>query len=422
MLSTRLEESLALEQLRSRIAALESLQEIARQVTAELDPDLLLRKILEAAMTVSKSKAGSLLLYDPSSNELEFQVVVGGGGDALKASRLGADQGVAGECFTGRKAVLVEDVEHYPRHFRATSQQVGVQVRQLIAVPLMAHGSAIGVLEVLNRTLPGPYSQQDADLLTAFAAQAAVAIENARLYGELVQERDRILAIEANVRRELARDLHDGPAQMLSTLVITTRYLKEVMRREPQRVGKELDELETVALKAMHQVRNILFDLRPVILEEQGLAPTLEQYVAHLRTVEPFAVRLVASSLRSRFPTHVEAAIFSVVQEAVNNAKKHSRPRNVSIGAVEKEDTLVISVRDDGLGFDVAQTLANYAERGSFGLLNMRERAELAQGRLQIKSKPGKGTTVMLSVPLSTRIRDTLPLPLQPRHPQTPDS
>lgn len=414
MLSTRLDESLAPEQLRSRIAALESLQEIARKVIAELDLDILLRKILEAAMTVSKSKAGSLLLYDPPNDELEFKVVVGGGGDALIATRLRADQGVAGESFTGRKAVLVEDVEHYPRHFRATSQQVGVQVRQLIAVPMIAHGSAIGVLEVLNRTSPGPYSEEDADLLMAFAAQAAVAIENARLYGELVQERDHILAVEANVRRELARDLHDGPAQMLSTLVITTRYLKEVMRREPQRLGEELDELETLALKAMHQVRNILFDLRPVILEEQGLAPTLEQYVAHLRIVEPFAIKLVAPSLHSRFPTRVELAIFSVVQEAVNNAKKHARPRNVLIGGVEKGDTLVISVRDDGQGFDVAQTLANYSERGSFGLLNMRERAEFAHGKLQIKSKPGKGTTVALSVPLSTRLSDTS-LPLKPR-------
>jgi signal transduction histidine kinase len=297
----------------------------------------------------------------------------------------------------------VEDVEHYPRHFRATAQSVGVQVRQLIAVPLVAHGSAIGVLEVLNRTSVGPYSQEDADLLLAFAAQAAVAIENARLYGELVRERDHILAVEAGVRRELARDLHDGPAQMLSTLVITARYLQELLRRDPRRIGEELDELETLALKAMHQVRNILFDLRPVILEEQGLGPTLEQYVSHLRMVEPFAVKLVAPSLHSRFPTRVESAIFSIVQEAVNNAKKHARPRNVTIGGVEKGDMLIISIRDDGQGFDVTQTLVNYAERGSFGLLNMRERAEIAQGTLQIKSRPGKGTTVTLSVPLNSR-------------------
>lgn len=385
--------------MRARVAALEQLQSVALDLIAELDLETLLKKILRAAMEVSHSSAGSLLLYDAAEQALVFQVIVGGGGDALKDTRVPTTQGIAGESFTQQHAVIVDDAESDPRYFRAPATSVGMEIRQLIAVPLSTQGQAIGVLEVMNKMDGEKYAAADVELLMAFAAQSAIAIENARLYGEVLQERDRILAVEAAVRHELARDLHDGPAQLLSALVMETRYLRDLTTQDPARVPTEFVNLESIATRALYQTRNILFDLRPLVLEQQGLRPALEQYVLRMRMVEPFKIVLDVPTLHTRFEPKVEAAIFSIVQEAVNNAKKHAKPNHLWIDGAEDDRTLTVVVRDDGRGFDVVETEATYGTRGSLGLLNMKERAELACSTLRIDSQPNHGTRVMLSVP-----------------------
>lgn len=387
--------------LHARINALQTLQNVARELTAELDLSTLLAKILRAAMDVSHSTAGSLFLYDAATHELVFKVIVGGGGDALRDTRIPADRGIAGQSFVQQRAILVASAQADPRYFSAPADSVGLVIRQLLAVPLVYQGKAIGVLEVMNRDSGAEYTNDDADLLMAFAAQSAIAIENARLYGQVLEERDRILAVEAAVRHELARDLHDGPAQMLSVLIMELRYLRELAGRDVNKLMTEFVNLEAVAQKAMYQTRNILFDLRPLILEHQGLGPALEQYVLRLRMIEPFKIALTADTLKTRYEPKVEAAIFSIVQEAVNNAKKHARAGHLEINAVENEQGLTIVVRDDGLGFDVTRTQASYGERGSLGLLNMKERAEIARAKLDIVSEKEKGTTVTLSRPAS---------------------
>lgn len=395
------------DKLLARITALETLQQVARDLTAVLDLNVLLEKILRSAMQVSHSTAGSLFLHDAATHELVFKVIVGGGGDALKEQRIPAERGIAGQSFTEQRAIVVDNAEQDPRYFSAPAVSVGLVIRQLVAVPLVAQGKAIGVLEVMNKDTGDAYSRDDSELLMAFAGQSAVAIENARLYGEVLEERDRILAVEAAVRHELARDLHDGPAQMLSVLIMQLRYLRDVAQRDPGNLLTEFVNLEAVAQKAMYQTRNILFDLRPVILEQQGLGPALEQYVMRLRMVEPFRITLHAETLRTRFDSKAEGAIFSIVQEAVNNAKKHAVPKHLEILAVEEGNTLTITVRDDGRGFDVPTTQAHYGERGSLGLLNMRERAEIAHAQLKVTSRVNEGTMVRLVMPLAPH-----PLPL----------
>jgi signal transduction histidine kinase len=174
------------------------------------------------------------------------------------------------------------------------------------------------------------------------------------------------------------------------------------MERAPERVAADLLQLEASGQKALYQVRNILFDLRPVILESQGLGPALRGYAERLRSLEPFNLELDIR-FKARLKPHIEGLVFSIVQEAVNNAKKHAAPRNVWIRAVEASGWLAVTVRDDGSGFQVPEVQQSLAARNSFGLLNMRERAEVAGARLEIESTPGKGTRITLKVPLSAQ-------------------
>lgn len=389
------------ERLRARVDALRAVQDVARDLTAELDLDRLLHKILRASVTVMGCAAGSLLLYDPSTSELVFEVVEGGGGEALEKTRIKSDQGIAGCAFSQREPILVEDAMRDKRYFAEVAQRYDLQVHTLIAVPLIAKGNAIGVLEIMNRTSGESFNEDDQELLLTFASQSAIAIENARLYQSVIQERDRILVVEAGVRQEIARDLHDGPAQILSAIIMSVRLMREMVDKSPERLRDELLHWEALGQKALYQVRNLLFDLRPVILETQGLGPALESYADRMRLVEPFSLSVDVQSLKARFKPNVESAIFSIVQEAVNNAKAHAAPSRLWITGVQEVGELRITVRDDGRGFDLARVEQTFAERNSFGLLNMRERAEIAHGKLEIQSKQGRGTSVSLTIPIS---------------------
>ncbi len=386
--------------LEQRIAALEALQQVATTVTSELRLDRLLALILSSAVDVMKADAGSLLLHDPATDELVFEVVQGGSGKTLRHKRIRADQGLAGWVFTQRKPTIVHDAEADERHLTKFDENSRFHTSSLIAAPLVHKNTAIGVIEILNKKSGEHFSAYDQELLMAFASQSAVVIEEARLYQQVVAERDRILAVEDQVRRELARELHDGPSQILASMIMGLKFFRQLMLREPERMNQELGELERQANLALHQVRDMLFDLRPVALETQGLAAALQVYVERQGESRNLDFHLDTHSFSSRFAPKVEAAVFSIVQEAVGNAEKHAQAKNIWISLRPVEETVVITVQDDGRGFDLAQVEEAYAQRGNLGLLNMKERAEIANAKLAIESKPGKGTTVTLTLGL----------------------
>jgi signal transduction histidine kinase len=388
---------------RERIAALRALQQIAQSLTSELNLEPLLKNILCSSIEVMDASAGSLLLIDPATDDLVFEVIEGGEGEALQGQRMAKDKGIAGWVVTNRRPLIVNDVDKYERHYKGIETATDFKTDSLICVPLLAKGKVIGALEVLNKQSGENFKDKDLDILTTFAAQSATAIENARLYRDLRAERDRIVALEEEVRKRLARDLHDGPAQLLSAIIMSVQFAQEILTRTPEKLdklGEELRELEPLATKALHQLRTMLFDLRPVVLETQGLAPALKSYVKRLRLANDFAVNLEIKDFSERLEAKTEAAIFSIVQEAVGNARKYAHANHLELGIARRDGNLVVTVRDDGQGFDIDRVDRRYDQCGSLGLLNMRERAEMLNGEFSIESAVGQGTLVKLVIPL----------------------
>ena len=219
------------------------------------------------------------------------------------------------------------------------------------------------------------------------------------------EERDRIIAVEEEIRRRLARDLHDGPAQMLAAIIMSANFVKDAIAHNAlDHAVNELGEMLPVAEKALRQVRTLLFDLRPVILETQGLVPALKSYAQRLQETEGLNVVFSTSGEFGRLSHNAEVAIFSVVQEAITNAKKHARASRIDIEVNPVDDNLIVVVRDNGVGFDVKAVTGRYDERGSLGMLNMKERAEIVEGALSLSSQPGKGTTITLKLPLTPNL------------------
>lgn len=386
---------------KERIAALEQLQEIARSLASELNLDPLLKKILRSAVDVMGAQAGSLLLYDRNANELVFEVVEGGAGETLLHTRMPTTQGIAGWTFTRGQPLIVRDVHQDDRFYRQIDESLGHLTSSLISVPLISKGETLGVLQVLNKKSGEGFTADDLDILTTFAAQSATAIENARLYTEVLGERDRVLAVEEEVRKELARDLHDGPAQLLAAVIMNLRFIEELLEGDPEQGRSELAFVEKLSSRALGQVRGMIFDLRPVILETKGLVPAIESYVQRYRDEggEGMQVSFHADSVEHRLPRKAEGLAFAIIREAVSNAQRHARASEVVLELREKGGEIEVRIRDNGKGFDVAQVEATYGDRGSLGLLNMRERAEAMGGTLRIESDAGEGTTVILRVP-----------------------
>jgi signal transduction histidine kinase len=257
------------------------------------------------------------------------------------------------------------------------------------------------VLEVLNKYSGAGFNQEDVRLMSSIAAQAAIALENARLYQQVRQERDHIIKAQEDVRRELARKLHDGPVQLLSAISMSLDHLERLNEVKPEAVHNEINALRNLVRQATRDARNVLFELRPIILETQGLVAALEEYVNQLRSSESFDIHFKTIE-EVGYDAKVAGTIFSIAQEAINNIKRHANARNVWLLLEPKNNRFIVTVRDDGEGFDVEKIEASYDRRGSFGLINMRERAQLIEAELHIQSRqdaPNRGTTIQLILP-----------------------
>jgi signal transduction histidine kinase len=276
--------------------------------------------------------------------------------------------------------------------------------RSLLCVPLRAGFEIFGAVLLASPTR-NAFTQNHIELINAVANQAVIALQNARLYQNVQEDKQRIMDAQEETRRQLARELHDGPTQSVSAIAMRLNFTKILVTRQPERAAVELEKLEALARRTAKEIRTMLFALRPLALEAQGLTPALEQYAEKLRETEGIEVHIESSS-DERLPSKTEGIVFSIVEEAINNARKHARADNIYVRLYVQQDQLVTEVEDDGRGFDLSSVTKSYEQRGSLGLVNMRERAGLVSGSFTIKSEPGKGTLVTLLVPLSEDERD----------------
>jgi signal transduction histidine kinase len=244
------------------------------------------------------------------------------------------------------------------------------------------------------------FNREQLGMLTALANYAIIALHNAQLIYDLREERSKLLSKEEEVRHQLARDLHDGPAQALAAITMNVEFIKRLLQRDPERVMSELDKLGAMAKRTTHEVRTMLFELRPLVLETQGLDTTLREYLERFKG-NGTQIILESGEIDANLDTKTEGTLFNIIQESVNNARKYANAEHIWVRLKQTPQALEVTVQDDGRGFDLQKVLASYEKRGSFGLLNIEERAKLIGGMAELNSAPGQGTSVRVIVPLS---------------------
>jgi len=389
--------------IQKRYHKLDLIHHTSQILAATLDADKLLETVIELTGNVLDTEATSILLIDEKRQELVFEVCHGPHSNTLRHQRIALDQGIAGWVARNRRPIIINDVNTDNRFNRAIDVQTRFLTRSIAAVPLQLKGEVIGILEAVNKQAEQGFDDDDLQLMISIAAQAAVALENAKLYQSLREERDKIIDAQESERHALSRVLHDGTVQQLSAISMNLEYLQKLIAVNPSAANNEIDKIQALAHKATKEARLVLFELRPIILETEGLVPALKRYVDQLNEDGPMRVEAKLSPLPFKLHTNIAGTIFSIVQEAVNNAKRHAKASSLEVMLSTQEETLLVTVQDNGVGFDLSQVEDGYADRNSFGLLNMRERATLIEGALTIQSSkngPTPGTKIILIAPL----------------------
>ncbi len=399
-----------LRETQHRLEQLSLVYQVSQAITSSLNLQTVLKETTELAASVLGAQASTLFIVDHERRELTFSVPTGSAGGMLREKHIPINHGVAGWVATTGESLIVNDPQSDRRFASDIDKETGFTTENIVCVPLRIHDRIVGVLEVLNKSGEEGFTEEDKHWLETMGNQAAIALENARLYEDLRKEQERIIKAEEEVRTQLARDLHDGAAQMLSLIIMNVDVTRRLLdRKRLDTVRSELDLLEDLARQANREVRTLLFELRPIILRSRGLVPALRAYHEQLQGSMKSQVHLEVENLP--FPISDQAAmnIFSIVQEAVNNIRKHAQAANVYIRLSVQDSYLHFEVEDDGRGFDKNSVEERYEERGSLGLLNMHERAEMLGGSLEILSPSPRlkqGTLVHGRAPLD-QIRQT---------------
>ena len=257
---------------------------------------------------------------------------------------------------------------------------------------------------------PNYFNSDRRDLLDIIGRHAVIAIQNARLYQDLVEEKERMIDVHEEARKKLARDLHDGPTQSVAAMAMRINIARRMLEKNTKGVPEELIKIEELAHRTTKEIRHMLFTLRPLILESQGLSAALKAMADKMReTFNQNVVVSVDEQIAGQMEIGKQGVIFYIIEEAINNARKHANASNIWVRLRPfQQGVAVLEIEDDGVGFDVEAVNKGYENRSSLGMVNLRERSELVNGLLNIQSAIGKGTKVMVYLPSSEEAADRL--------------
>jgi two-component system sensor histidine kinase DegS len=372
------------------------LSEVAEGITSELELDKLLSKVVQIAEQLVDADAGVIAMLDETEGVITYRHLHNLP-EELKGLTIGEGEGLSGRVITSGSPAVIDDYPSFPARIEAF---VASGVKSVLAVPIATAGRVFGALAVVALTDKRDFSDRDVTVLAAVARQAAVAIENARLYEAMRSYARQVLTAQEEERKRMARELHDDTAQ---NLVALSRQLDALLGdsiEEPGRVRLRLQELRQLTAQISQEVRHFSQDLRPSTLDDLGLLPTLEGLTTRLSTQDHIEAELEVVGEPRRLSPETELVLFRIAQEALTNVRKHSRATRVLITVEFGDGAVRITVSDNGQGFKVPERPGNLVATGKLGLTGMFERAQLAGGTLSVHSTPGLGTTVFAEIPV----------------------
>jgi signal transduction histidine kinase len=388
------------------------LSRISAALSGLSDLDAILGVGLDSALNIMNGSIGEILLIDEQTRNLTRHVHRGLSEEFVANINLNLGEGINGSVAQSGKAVLLEDISADPR-VAHRELVIAEGLKAFICVPLRARDVVLGVLNVASR-VPRHFTANDMHMLYAIGDQLGIAIEHARLYDRLRKARERMrrlarqnLVAEEEERRRIARELHDETSQSLSGIALQLEALVERTeingQQDPEFIAG-LKKVQALTVQVHKEVSRLISNLHPALLDTLGLVPAIRQYAeSRLHPLDAVVVVETRGTVM-RFPPDIEAALFRFVQGAIGNIAQHSRASKADITLEYRPNEFLISIRDNGQGFNVLE-ITDIEESGrGRGLFSMRERIGFLGGTSGIESEVGKGTTVWARIPVGQEI------------------
>lgn len=366
------------QETRSRLVESQSLHQVTVALLQKLELDEVLEIVCTEAQHLTGALGSSIALLE-SEDWLRIMYCTGEVTD--RPGRVAVSQSMLGLAVRRNEPLIINN------HAADLSGSDSTGPTSLLALPLIVQNKIIGVLDVVNKT--HGFTQDDVRIIQLFANEAAIAVDNARLARQ-VQE---MAVVEE--RHRLSRELHDSVNQLLYGISLYSQAAQRKLEQgDLDSVRKHINQLSQSAQEALNEMRLLIFELRPKLLDQLGLQEALAQ---RLKSVEERLGLEAAFKWRvtAVLDKKVEEAIYGIAQEALNNVIKHSKAQNVTIHLIQSGQTLLMKIEDDGVGFDFDQI-----GEGGLGLKTMQERAQSLHADLTIHSAPGKGTHITVEVKL----------------------
>ena len=368
-------------------AELREVSEAVLAVTAHRSVREVLQTILTAAQRLLDAEYAALGVPDDHGSFADF-LAVGMSDEQWQAiGPVPRQHGLLGHMLSDPSPVRLTDVRAHPSFDGWPAPHP--ELTDFLGMPIIDGDEILGELFLANKRSAGGFSAQDEELLRLLAGHAAIALVNARLY-----ERGRELSI-VEERYRIARELHDAVTQKLFSLRLTAEAAAALIDTDPAGAATQLATVRRLAAESAAELRAVVVGLRPVDLAGDGLDGALRKQIELLDRVHDASIRCTGHVVARLLPAREEAA-YRVVQEALHNALRHGSPGTVTVDLRDGDGVVTLTVTDDGIGFDLA---ASAMAGHRLGLASMRERARAAGGQLEVRSRPGGGTTVRLTVP-----------------------
>ncbi len=371
-----------------RARELAAINEASLALSSDLDLDSVLQRVVDLSREVTDARYGALALLGDEGSISEFLT---SGIDTEERERLGGlpeGKGLLGVVMQEGQTLRIDRIVDDPRSVGFPPGHPAMT--SFIGLPIMYEERIVGDLYLTDKNGGEPFTERDEEMLRTFAAHAAVAIENARLYQQVqdlvvLEERDRI-----------GMDLHDGVIQSLYATGLTLENSLEDLQEDPARARPQLEEAIEHLNQIIADIRSYIFNLRPAVLADTDLAGAVGGLLQELKVNALLDVRLIEEpGVCRRLSEEQTAAVFHVAQESLTNIRKHAQAASVTARLERQDGTFRMTIDDDGVGFDPGRPGSGQ------GLHNMRERVEGLGGRLQVESGNGQGTRLTIELPLA---------------------
>jgi two-component system, NarL family, sensor histidine kinase DevS len=372
------------------LTQLESLTEVGNALSTEIELPKLLELIVGRLRDLIDARIVFLSMPKPNG-ETVIETAAGDEADEYVGVTLAPGSSKTARVLERRRSERVDSVIDD----REVDQSIArrMRARSGLWVPLILREHAIGVLVAHDKNVPGcRFNDEDLRIAEIFAQRAALAIDlSQRVASDALR---RVVAGQELERKRLARELHDETGQALTSILLGLRSIEESTKEKPE-LRQAVLALREIVVETLHDVRRLAVELRPKALDDFGLVPALERLAETFAEQTDVDVHLQAALGEDRLSAEIETALYRIVQEALTNVVKHAQASTVSVVLTRKGQSVVAVVEDDGRGFDPTQ-----AREEGLGLVGMRERIALLDGRVTVESSERGGTTVAVEVPV----------------------